>query len=730
MPFDRAFTLSSVLLAATALAGLTLAQSTPLWLGLMTALILVFALLQAIGYVFAQRIMVRAAARSTLWNIVLIAAFLLFWLDVFVISRDLLSAGIHFLLILLGIKLCTLQQRRDFRHLYVISLMAILASAALTTDVWFVPVFILYLLAATWTLLLYHLTKDRGEQPVKHPPVRTISVLTALPSRITERFFWLTNGIALATFAITLAIFFVIPRIGAGMFQKTRGETLRTTGFSERVDLGTIGAVKQDPHVVMRVELPDQPAVGKDRFYLRGVAYDRYNGRSWNNSASHRRSLSIASDGTFLVHPNGHRAAPARSEPVRQDILLEALDTSVLFAAPFAEQLGGEFLAVQADAMGALHLAFPLSSRIRYSVTSQAQSVSVEEQTASLLDYPESIRLRYLQLPERSDRVSDLAQRIAAQAATPYGQALAIQRHLLENYHYSLDAETATLRHPLDEFLFTRKTGYCEHYATAMVNMLRAVGIPARLVTGFLATEWNEYGSYFTVRQRDAHAWVEVYFPRSGWVTMDPTPAIGTSMASSRWDTLQQLGESFRLQWDRLFVRYSARDQMAVVQGVREGGDALRDWAATWVSTLTTPLMAVFSRLAQMTRAIKPGFMEVSIGLIAISLTFLLIRARHRLRLWATTHLPTSRRQLAIVQLYSRMVQTVSRRGVMKSPAATPSEFLKQVEHEWTIAGPLVAGITALYYQGRFSKTPLTAEDLAQAAEQVGRLQTLTRPNS
>lgn len=730
MPFDQAFTLSSVLLAATALAGLVLAQNTPLWLGLMTALILVLALLQAIDSPFAQRIMARAAAQSTLWNVVLIGAFLLFWLDLFLLSGDLLSAGTHFLLILLNVKLCTLQQRRDFRHLYAISLMAILASAALTTDVWFVPVFILYLLAAIWTLLLYHLTKDRDERASPPLPLEKTAVHTALPNRITWRFFWSTNGIALATFAITLVIFFVIPRVGAGMLQKTHGETLRTTGFSERVDLGTIGSVKQDPQVVMRVELPDQPAVRKDRLYLRGMAYDRYNGRSWHNSATHRRALSIASDGTFLVRPIGQQAAPTRSEPLRQDVLLEALDISVLFAAPFAEQVSGEFLAVQADAMGALHLAFSVSSRIRYSVTSQASSVSLEEQAASMLEYPESVRLRYLQLPERSEKVSDLARRIAAQAATPYRQAVAVQQHLLENYRYSLDADTAPVSHPLEEFLFARKTGYCEHYATAMVNMLRAVGIPARLVTGFLATEWNEYGSYFTVRQRDAHAWVEVYFPRSGWVTMDPTPAVESSMAPSRWDGLRQLGESFRLQWDRLFVRYSARDQMAVVQGVREGGDALRDRATAWVSAVTTPLVMAFGRLIQLARAIKLGFIELSIGLVAIGLIVLLIRARHRLQLWATTHLPTSRRQLAIAHLYAQMVQAVSRHGVTKSPATTPHEFLKQVEREWIIAGPLVAGITALYYRGRFSGTPLRPEDLAQAAEQVGRLQNLTSPSS
>lgn len=727
MPFDRAFKLSSLLLAFAALAGLVLAHSTPWWLGIITALVLVLATLETVGYQFAHEILAQTAARSTIWNLLLIGAFLLFWIDLVLISRDLLSAGIHFLLILLVVKLCTLQERRDVRHLFAISLMAILASAALTTDVWFVLVFILYVLAAIWTLLLYHLTKVQDDRAIEPLLPGKTSASMALPNHVSGHFFWLTNGIALITFAMTLAIFFAIPRIGAGMFQNTRGNMLRTTGFSEHVDLGTIGAVKQDPQVVMRVELPDQPAVEKDRLYLRGVAYDRYNGRSWNNSAIHRRALSIGDDGTFFVVPNERRMATPPKDPLRQDILLEALDTSVLFAAPFAERLSGEFLAVQADAMGALHLAFPVSSRVRYSVTSEARTVSRDEQAASSLDYPESIRLRYLQLPEQSGKVVDLARDVAKQVTAPYAQVIAIQRHLLENYRYSLDADTASLRHPLDEFLFSRKTGYCEHYATAMVVMLRAVGIPARLVTGFLATEWNEYGGYFTVRQRDAHAWVEVYFPRSGWVTVDPTPVVGSILPPSRWTALQQFGESLRLYWDRLFVRYSARDQMAVVRGVREGSDALRDWTSAWVSTMTAPFVGRFDQLVRFIRSLKPGILESSIGLVALGLVVLLTRARHHLRLWATRHLPASRRQLVIAQLYVRMIQALSRQGLVKQATSTPAEFLKQVEREWAMAGPLVARITTLYQQGRFSQTPLTAEDLGQVAEQIGQLQALTR---
>ena len=726
MPFDQAFALSSVLLATIAFSGLVLAQSVPLWLALPTAIILIVSLLHAGGVLFVRQALAKVSVSSTLWNFLLIGAFVVFLIDLTVISRDLLPAGIRFLVMLLCIKLLTLQQRRDYRHLYAISLMAILASGALTTDAWYVPIFLLYLLATVWTLLLYHLTQETAETPAVVIPTSKSARHTTFPSRVTHRFLWLTNGTAILTVALTVAIFFLIPRIGAGVLQKTSGEALRTTGFSDRVDLGTIGSVKQDPQIVMRVELPDQPVVEKDRLYLRGLAYDQYNGRSWSHSGTRRRSLSLVAEGTFLARPAGSRPPGSLSMPIRQDILLETLDTSVLFAAPFAELVNGEFLTIQADAMSGLHLPFLPSSRIRYSVTSQIPQLVAGERTASVLAYSDSIRSHYLQVPMGSQQVADLAHRVTQQATTPFGQTLAIQQHLLENYRYSLEADTSTLSHPLEEFLFTRKTGYCEHYATAMVVMLRTIGIPARLVTGFLATEWNEYGGYFTVRQRDAHAWVEVYFPRSGWITMDPTPTASAAAATSRWDSLSRLGESFQLQWDRLFVRYSAKDQLAAVHGVREGGDALRERVSRWVSSLSTSISQVLNRLTHMTRAFQPGMLGLITGVVVVGLALLLLNLRDRIGLWATAHLPTSHPQLAIVQLYSRMLHTVEKHGVSKPSAATPNEFARLVEQEWKAAGPMVADVTALYHQGRFSRTPLTSDELSRAAKQVGRLQSLT----
>jgi hypothetical protein len=126
-----------------------------------------------------------------------------------------------------------------------------------------------------------------------------------------------------------------------------------------------------------------------------------------------------------------------------------------------------------------------------------------------------------------------------------------------------------------------------------------------------------------------------------------------------------------------------------------------------------------------MARTFQPGMLELATGVIVVSLALVLLMLRDRIGLWVATHLPTSHPQLAIAQLYTRMVHTVEKHGVSKPSSATASEFAKLVEREWKAAGPMVADVTALYHQGRYSRTPLTAAELSRVAELVGRLQSL-----
>ena len=722
MIFEEALRGSALLLATTGFVGLLLAKSIPVWLMTVTLAVLLYAVLQSVGWLDRRSGSVHA---PVLWNVLLIGAFALFLLDLTTISRELLPAGIHFLVILLNVKLITLKDRRDYRHLYAISLMAIVASAALTTDLWYMSVFALYMFAAVWSLVLYHLTGRTAAAP-PHSASGPSTVPPTAP-QITGRFFWLTNGIALFTFALTLMIFFLLPRISVGILQKPRGEGLRTTGFSERVDLGMIGSVKEDPQIVMRVELPDQPTAGRERIYLRGLAFDQYNGRSWSSSGRHRRSLGTVGDGTFVIRSGGGRSLSALSQPLRQDILLEPLDTSVLFAVPFAESLSGEFAGMQLDSMTGLHLPYPSTSRIRYSVLSREHRIMPDEQTSAVLEYAAVIRDRYLQVPQGSDRIADLARQVTDGVGTPYGKATAVLNHLLSNYAYSLEADTTTSSHPIDEFLFTRKTGYCEHYATAMVLMLRSLGIPARLVTGFLATEWNDFGNYYTVRQRDAHAWVEVYYPQSGWMTMDPTPSSAVVSTPSLWLALQRFGESVRLRWDRVFIRYSGRDQLAILSSLREGSDSARDVLGQWTSGIGAATAHILRPWLERARTVPQSLVWTLLLIPVVGVACLILVISDRWPYRRSSQRPAARAQQQIVQLYKKMLDLSARRGIRITSSTTPNELSRLVTEHWRDAESTVARLTTLYCRGRFSADSLSSEELLQAADDIGMLKRLAR---
>jgi transglutaminase-like putative cysteine protease len=149
----------------------------------------------------------------------------------------------------------------------------------------------------------------------------------------------------------------------------------------------------------------------------------------------------------------------------------------------------------------------------------------------------QEIRQRYLQLPNGFDhRIRELARRTANGATSPYRDSQRQSRPIFDPttpipsiWHRVDDGD------PVADFLFTARQGHCEYFASAMVLMLRALGVPARLVNGFQTGEYSEAADVFTVRQSDAHSWVEVYFSEQGWVQFEPTPDAGMSRYDKGW---------------------------------------------------------------------------------------------------------------------------------------------------------------------------------------------------
>ncbi|MBN1890331.1 MAG: hypothetical protein JW850_20220 [Thermoflexales bacterium] len=250
-------------------------------------------------------------------------------------------------------------------------------------------------------------------------------------------------------------------------------------------------------------------------YYWRGISYDVYTGIGWRTS-----------DITTLGYTAGEMtlSPPDSQRVVRQKV--EALGGlgGTLYAA-------GELLAADhdysiawrtsRDAFGAY------VNSADYWADSLVPAASEEQLRGSGGDYPDWVRERYLALPDRvPQRVVALGRDLTAAEPTPYDRALAIERYL-RAFTYTLDLPAPPAnRDVADYFLFDLKRGYCDYYATAMVVLARAAGLPARLVTGYASGSYDATEARFIVTEADAHAWVEVYFPGYGWIEFEPTAAL------------------------------------------------------------------------------------------------------------------------------------------------------------------------------------------------------------
>lgn len=162
-----------------------------------------------------------------------------------------------------------------------------------------------------------------------------------------------------------------------------------------------------------------------------------------------------------------------------------------------------------------------------YTVVSSVTTANEKQLKTAGTNYPGWVTERYLQVPTNFPaRVADLATSLTGEAANPYDKVIAVQNYLRTiHYNQNIDAPPATVD-PIEYFLFTSREGYCDYYASAMVMLLRTQGIPARIATGYLTGAYDTGNSYYVVKESNAHAWPEVFFPNYGWIEFEPTASV------------------------------------------------------------------------------------------------------------------------------------------------------------------------------------------------------------
>jgi transglutaminase-like putative cysteine protease len=504
-------------------------------------------------------------------------------------GRSPLDVAVEFAALLQIVRLATRRGAAHDQQIIVLSLLHFVAGTVLGGGLTYGICFLGFLVVAPGALVLSHLRREvegnyrQGARDRTGLPVDVPRILRS--RRVVGRgFLAATCLLSVPILLFTTALFILFPRVGLSLLLLNHPHSGRMIGFSEHVDLGDVGVLRDDPTIALRFEVPDlvDPPT-RLTLRLRGTAFDGYDGRAWQRTQRELRAAEHGLDGQD-VYPIFRGPDEKRDRKISFD--LEPIDPPVVFLPPRAVALRvrpqnqillGEPLAVQRGAEDELRYSGSDARGLRYDVYLAGDGEPLIEPMAPL------DRARYLALPgDLPPRVVDLAHRWTDGLPTIEAKARAIEERLRRDYGYDLKSPSQGTRQPVDHFLFESKRGHCEFFSTAMAMMLRAVGIPSRNVTGFVGGTWNRWGHYYAVREGDAHSWVEAYIDhptRPGWQTFDPTPPSGAQPLEPRdgaYYLMRDFVEALSQRWNTYVVGYDLRKQVRLFDELSRRYEKLR----------------------------------------------------------------------------------------------------------------------------------------------------------
>jgi len=631
------FLISNYLLAGLALICLTLSE---IFSGL-TGGILIAGLVYCYALEYRSTIPVTPSYKfpGSTWGFLLVAL-LYFGFDL-----PILNLVSWFLIYLLYTRFIYKTEFNDYLFGYLIAIVCLLIGALYVQGLAFGGVFLSFYLVLSWCLISYHLMAEQvgGRSPPKFFRIRGKN------ETLNKAFLGWSTGLVLLSLIMTAAIFITFPRLGLG-FIALKNSSSPITGFSDVVTLGDVGKIKQNSSVVMRVEYTrnGKPYRPRSRILWRGVVLDHYNGKTWNSTLSNGFSLPNQPGkglGLFKV------SQP--KEVVEQTVYMESIGIPYLFTHGIPLFVDGNFKRLSMDQGFVFKTDGLYSGPKKYTLVSE---ISDPNMTYSL-ELPRTndnvFPKRFLQLPKISEATKNLAVNLTHGSNSAQEKAFNILNHF-SDFGYSLDMKNDPDKTALEYFLFDRKEGHCEYFASAMIILLRQAGIPARLVNGFAGAEWHEWGNYLIVRQRHAHSWVEAYLPGRGWVVFDPTPPDPDQVAALTPSPFARTLDLLRMNWQRYIIRYSYKDQASMAQffrsSSRDAVDSLKnltslEWedVREWTGNQKWVLLAL---------------------LITIGLVFLFRNRRH------SQPVPEA------VLLYKELQKRLEKKGVNIKPNWTARELL------------------------------------------------------
>lgn len=553
------------------------------------------------------------------------------------LGRD---AGAALLIGMLALKLLELRENRDVYVAVFLGYFLMVVEFLYTQE----PLIAIYMLAAVCALTAVLIDLNRARPAPLRETVKLASTMVA------------------CSLPLMLVAFILFPRIPGPLWGLPNDAYGGVSGLSNEMAPGRISQLSLSDAVAFRVAFDGPPPPPQQR-YWRGPVFTFTDGESWRSAprAGSTRPPSFVPLGA----------------PLRYTVTLEPHNRLWLFALdlpaavpPFA-RISGEF---EIDAAEAVR------ERMRYTLS------SYPDYNTGDIDLHE--RRAALQLPaDGSPRARALAAEWRNRGLRPVEivQA-ALQMFREQKFVYTLNPPRIADDF-VDGFLFDTRKGFCEHYAGSFAFLMRAAGVPARVVTGYQGGELNALGQYFIVRQRDAHAWTEVWLKDRGWVRVDPTAAVAPERVERGIDpALQREGEAVR------FMSAHGQWLGELWRGVRNGWDAFNNrwnqWVLAYGPDRQHDLLSWLGGLGLSWQAVAAGLM-VSAGSLLALLMMGGLKARRR------THDP-------VTSSYRRFCDKLARRGLARAACEGPEDYARRASRARPDLAAEIDSISRLYITLRY----------------------------
>lgn len=689
----------------------------------------------------------------------------------------------HLLVYLTWLVLFQEKKVRQYWWLCALSMLQVAMGSLLTLSGWYGILLMSYVLTSVWTLAVFMLYQGQlrfafaspstliAESPDASAAERVSIAEGSVHHEegeawVTPRFFYGVMGLALSALVFSTGLYLLVPVVwtstGSEFIRQVDSPLRPMTGFSERVRLGDMGEILESTQPVMQVRLVDYDSDaprdineyaaqwGHDEPLFRGIVLEKYENGLWS-------PLPLkASEWRLPTWP--------KSKMLRLEVLLQPIGTQPLFTLhPFrAGYLKGWYedrISIRPETEVLTVSRRMTRQPLEYRTLLDPDVPSTEAGRSSMRRRPmlpiyENLQARIvehrgecLNFPERGlDRLRDLALQVIQQPradgsapATPLAKARALESHLRDSgfYTYTLSAavQDPTID-PVEDFLFNRKTGHCEYFASALALMLRAVGVPSRVVTGFKGGFYGSPGGYYEVQQRHAHSWVEA-FVDDEWITLDGTPSVARNalvQSLGHRNLWQVANDFFSGTWSTYVVNMNAQRQDESVYGPLQA--ALR---GGWASVATSRLSSLWDSLRE-SRAIvaspkrwfsAEGGATAFAWLVILVAFFALIRGIGWLAKAARRGARHRQRRLSRVEFLERFVKLLAAQGIHWQDGETPREFAQT--SQGLLADRLSrcklstfpTDLAELYYRVRFGDQPLSATESTALNSKLADLEKL-----